>query len=149
MQPRLLLAPFVLILVVALAGCGADPETTPGPTVTVGVTSTTTAQGTPPAATQTTSAAPVDYNVELYDNSYDPTTLVVPNFQKVVFTNKGTLSHTVTIVKQGDPAGSYLRDQPLQPNGSLDYNFPNDGSYTVYCRYHGSETTGMRMTITV
>jgi plastocyanin len=152
MRPRLLLAPFVLTVVVALAGCGADPEGPDGPTVTVGTTVTTTAQGAPATGAPgapSSSAAPPDYDVELYDNSYDPATLAVPNFQKVTFTNKGTLSHTVTIVKQGDPPGSYLRDVPIQPNTAVDYNFPNDGTYNVFCRYHGTETSGMRMTITV
>ena len=144
------LAALACLLTLALAGCsGGTDDEDGGVTVQPG-TSTTAATGAGSTSAGTTSsAAAADYDVELYDSRYDPTTLSVPNFQKVVFTNKGTLSHTVTIVKQGDPPGTFLRDQPLQPNGALDYNFPNDGTYNVYCRYHGTETSGMHMTITV
>lgn len=139
------------LLLTALAGCSEagneDDEGAGGGVASSGAQSSQ-AGGTTTAAGSTTAAAP-DFNVEMYDNRYDPTTLAVPNYQKVVFENKGTLSHTVTIVRQGDPAGTTYRDQAVQTGANVDYNFPNDGTYTVYCRYHGSETSGMRMTITV
>lgn len=144
MRP-LLLACAVTVL---LAGCSGGSEDDgddglgPGPT-TSQPAPTTTAAGT------TSSAAPADYNVEMYDSRYDPLTLAVPNYQKVVFENKGALTHTVTIVRQGDSEGTTYRDQPVQNGATVDFNFPNDGTYTVYCRYHGTPTSGMHMTITV
>lgn len=138
---------FALLLAVALGGCaggGADDGVRD-----MTSTSQPTTPGSSTGASSSTSSAPVDYTVELYDSRYDPTSLAVPNYQKVVFVNNGALTHTVTIVRAGDPAGTTYRDQPVQTGGSVDFNFPNDGTYTVYCRYHGSETSGMRMTITV
>ena len=140
----------VLLLGILLAGCNSSPPADPDPT-SGGATTTSAGTTTAPATTSqaTSSSAPADYGVELYDNRYDPTTLAVPNYQKVVFTNLGALTHTVTIVKQGDPAGTTYRDQPVQNGATVDFNFPNDGTYTVYCRYHGTETSGMHMTVTV
>lgn len=143
------LAAVACLMTLFLAGCAGetpDEDDDGGVTVQPG---TSGADGGATTAGSPTSQAPADYNVELYDSRYDPTTLVVPNFQKVVFENKGALTHTVTIVRQGDSAGTAYRDQPVQTGATVDFNFPNDGTYTVYCRYHGSETSGMRMTITV
>lgn len=145
------------LLLTSLAGCsgGTGGEDDPGDDgdLPTGGQGSGGGQGTTwqgaTGTTGTTSAQPADYNVEMHDSRFDPTTLTVPNYQKVVFENKGSLSHTVTIVRQGDPAGTTYRDQAVQTGANVDYNFPNDGTYIVYCRYHGSETSGMRMTITV
>lgn len=142
----------VCLLTLALAGCagGGAGDDDDGAPVQPGTTSSTQATGGGSSAgTTSSSPAPADYNVELYDSRYDPTTLAVPNFQKVVFENKGALTHTVTIVRQGDAVGTTYRDEPIQTGRTVDFNFPNDGTYVVYCRYHGSETSGMHMTITV
>ena len=146
-----MLAAAVCLMTLALAGCaggGADDDGDGAP-VQPGTTSSTQATGGGSSASTSSSAAPADYNVELYDSRYDPTTLAVPNYQKVIFENKGALTHTVTIVRQGDAVGTTYRDQPVQTGATVDFNFPNDGTYVVYCRYHGSETSGMHMTITV
>ena len=142
---------FACLMTITLAGCSANPERDADGDggVTVQPHSQTQDSDGSTTSGSPTSQTPMDYNVELYENRYDPTSLAVPNYQKVVFENKGTLSHTVTIVRQGDPAGSTYRDQAIQVGGMVDFNFPNDGVYTVFCRYHGSETSGMRMTITV
>jgi plastocyanin len=138
------------LITVALAGCsGGAPKNEDEPGATIQPHTENATASASSAHTASSSAAAPDYTVELYDNRYDPTNLVVPNYQKVVFKNLGTLSHTVTIVRQGDPAGTTYRDQAIQTGSEIDFNFPNDGTYTVYCRYHGTETSGMHMTITV
>ncbi|MFA5944442.1 MAG: cupredoxin domain-containing protein [Candidatus Thermoplasmatota archaeon] len=147
MRPAVVLV--FALLALAIAGCNSSPDAPPTSTSSNASSTTGGQTSTSPTSTSTSSSAAPDYTVDLVDNRYDPTTLAVPNFQKVVFTNKGTLSHTVTIVRQGDPPGSFLRDQAIQPNTETDFNFPNDGTYNVYCRYHGTETSGMHMTITV
>lgn len=153
MRASLPLALLAVTTALALAGCssgGGDDDSSTTPPLTVGSGSSSAANGGGSSNTQaSTSTAPPDYNVEMYDSRYDPVSLVVPNYQKVVFTNLGQLTHTVTIVRQGDSAGTTYRDQPVQYGATVDFNFPNDGTYTVYCRYHGTETSGMHMTITV
>jgi plastocyanin len=138
------------LMTLFLAGCADDtPDEDDGDDGGVTVQPGTSSSGGGTSSASPTSQAPADYNVELYDSRYDPLTLAVPNYQKVVFENKGALTHTVTIVRQGDSAGTTYRDQPVQTGATVDFNFPNDGTYTVYCRYHGTETSGMHMTITV
>ncbi|HUR62478.1 MAG TPA: hypothetical protein VM286_08970 [Candidatus Thermoplasmatota archaeon] len=135
-----------LCLLVPLAGC-TDTDDSPG-TPTTGTTGGTTTSGGSTGATGT--ADPLAASVDLHDDSFangNKTGLAVGTHIK--YANKGLHGHTVTVHWVGDALTTYKLDQTLQPGQSVNYTFAAPGTYHVFCRFHGTMTTGMATVVTV
>lgn len=86
--------------------------------------------------------------VTLRNNEFDPSRLTVDAGDEVHFEVKeGT--HTVTIHKVGDPTTTLLKDVNVAAGADEHFTFAAAGTYHVWCKLHGSMTTGMAMVVTV
>jgi plastocyanin len=63
------------------------------------------------------------------------------------FTNVGAIDHPVTVHRPPDAADEFLIDEVFAPGDSVDFTFDEPGTYHVYCRFHGTFTSGMRLTV--
>lgn len=81
--------------------------------------------------------------IEVRDNSFGPSNLTVTAGTTVTWDWVGAAAHNVTWAG-GTPAAS-----PTQTSGTYTRNFAAAGSFAYYCSIHGTETTGMRGTVTV
>ncbi len=137
----------LLMAVVLLSGCTAEPKgtpqpTQPAPTQTIitqpTVTQTLTAQpGTTgtltatPAGTQTLTAQPV--SVEIKGYSFNPPTITVPEGTTVTWTNNDNVTHTVTV-----KTGTGFDSGPLSPGETFSYGFNTTGTFDYGCSIHPS-----------
>lgn len=92
--------------------------------------------------------------VSATDNQFTPNTMTVKEDTAVSFKNDGNVLHSVTVHKVGDPATQTKKDTDIAKDASTTYEFPDAGTYHVYCKYHsggaaGNFGTGMVMTVTV
>lgn len=146
---RWLVAILALLL---LAGCmGEEDEGDDN-----GAPTTTAAGGAP-----TTSDDPGDggdmMHVAVGDDSFevegDPdsnngnTTAAVGH--EFMFVNEGQRDHTVTIHKVGDALNVTVLDEVIAPGEEVGYTFAQATTYHVWCRYHGTMTGGMHLTVVV
>jgi len=74
--------------------------------------------------------------VGLYDNRFDPPTLIVSAGTTVRWTNQGHHKHTVT-----SDSGDW-GSKGLEPEGIYLYTFPQPGTYTYHCEMHPAEMRG-------
>lgn len=135
---RRLLLP-LLAAAVALAGC-TSPSPTPAPEGLPGDTGSTGANGTieEPGTTPPPDpgAEPVAANVSMVDNLYLPDALQVAAGSAVRFTNDGGADHTVTLLREGDPAE--FADRDVEPGGETVVGFVEAGTYKLRCTYHSA-----------
>jgi plastocyanin len=87
------------------------------------------------------------FTITLSDNEYDPACARVTRMQSLTLENTGSNSHTFTIDRTSidveAPGGEMLN---LEPPAEV---LPA-GTYTVYCRFHGSaDGSGMSMELRV
>ncbi len=92
-----------------------------------------------------------DGTVEVDDNYFEPTEATVAAGTTVTLQMEGgaARSHTVTIHKVGNPATMMMHNHTMGPSGMTEYTFATAGTCHVWCRFHGSMTSGMRMLVTV
>jgi len=88
-------------------------------------------------------------HVRAEDNRFNPTSMTIDAGTEVHFENVGQNEHTVTIHKVPDPPTTTVKDDEIQPGEDTHYTFAEAGTYHAWCKYHGTMTTGMTMTITV
>lgn len=132
---RAVLAVCVLALVLS-AGCMGGTSSSSSPTSAAAPSSTTT------------TTVGLDM-VTLRDNYFENGNRTVAPGTMVTFQNLGAHAHTVTIHKAGDPLDVTRLNQTLQPGQSTVFVFTEPSMYHVWCRFHGTMTTGMAMTMTV
>lgn len=109
----------VLTLLALLAACGStSPPTSSHPTQA-------------PTATAPTSSAP---SVTISNFTFSPATLTVSVGTKVTWTNKDSVTHTVTADQ-----GAFDSDD-LSPGHSFSFTFTKAGTYTYHCKIHASMT---------
>ncbi|MFA5943527.1 MAG: cupredoxin domain-containing protein [Candidatus Thermoplasmatota archaeon] len=87
--------------------------------------------------------------VSMIDNSFKDA-----NFDRIpggqaMYMNQGQNPHTVTIHLVGEPATTLKVDETLQPDQTKTYTFATAGTYHVFCKFHGTMTSGMSSTVTV
>lgn len=86
--------------------------------------------------------------VTLRNNEFDPTRLTIDAGKEVHFeVEEGT--HTVTIHKVGDPTTMMMKDVNVAAGADEHFTFSAAGTYHVWCKLHGTMTTGMAMVVTV
>jgi|GEM_PF-3472130 len=83
-------------------------------------------------------------NINIQDNFFSPTTLSVPVGTTVVWTNNGTMMHTVTADNGSFDSGD------IMPGGTFSETFNTIGTIAYFCRHHGGPGgVGMSGVITV
>ena len=108
-------------LLVLLAACGSTTTTAP--------TSTPT---TAPASTPTTAPPSTGNSISIMNFAFSPLTLTVKTGTKVTWTNKDTVTHTVTDDKSAFNSGL------LTPGNSFSFTFTQAGTYSYHCNIHHS-----------
>jgi plastocyanin len=89
-------------------------------------------------------AAPVTHQVKVVDFSFSPASLTVHAGDTVVWTNHGSVAHTVTADNGSFNSGS------LSPGQSFSHTFPSAGTVAYHCQFHGAAGgVGMSGRITV
>lgn len=86
--------------------------------------------------------------VTLRSSTFDPARLTVEAGTEVHF-EVASGSHTVTIHKAGDPTTMLLKDTQVASGGDEHFTFSAAGTYHVWCKFHGTMTSGMAMVVTV
>jgi plastocyanin len=90
------------------------------------------------------SAAPATHQIKIVDFSFSPSALSVQPGDTVVWTNHGTVDHTVTADNGSFNSGS------LSPGQSFSHTFNSAGVVAYHCQFHGAAGgIGMSGRITV
>ena len=163
-QKRGLRPVFLALMALLLASCGSSPTPLPQLAVPTAIPAATTAptaaEAAPPATapaapaeatSAATQAAPVPltgqgqtFQVDLTDNAFSPVDLTIPVGSKVVWTNKGQRSHTVTA-----DDGSFKSDT-LKNGDVFEHVFDQAGTFLYYCEFHGGPNgQGMAAAVSV
>lgn len=116
-------------LLVLLAACGSTTTTAPTNTPTTAPTNTPT---TAPASTPTTAPPSTGNSISIMNFAFSPLTLTVKTGTKVTWTNKDTVTHTVT-----DDKGAF-NSGLLTPGNSFSFTFTQAGTYSYHCNIHHS-----------
>lgn len=111
-----------LWLALGLAGCGSKEEK---PTGEVGTT------------------------ISLVDDEYRPSAATAKVGDVYKFVNQGARTHTVTIHRPPAPETELLKDIELKPGKTTFFEFQEDGTYHVWCKYHGRLGARMHLDVTV
>jgi len=128
----------VVLGLVLLAGCGADPDDSQRAAIpTVAPTGDTV-----PANGETV-------EVLALDNNYLPQTLTITAGTEVLWVNNGRNDHNV--VPEGDPTAVTwgVLDAAFMPTQSYARVFTTPGTYVYYCTIHGTAKAAMFGTIVV
>jgi plastocyanin len=124
-------------LLVLLAACGGTtttastntPTTAPTNTPTTAPTNTPT---TAPTNTPTTGPTSTGNSVTIMNFAFSPATLTLKTGTKVTWTNKDTVTHTVTADQGAFNSGL------LSPGNSFSFTFTKAGTYSYHCNIHHS-----------
>jgi len=113
-----------LSLLLVLTGCGTTtPAATPTPTSVAS-----------PTPTSTTTPTPAHANVEISGFAFVPSTLTVSVGTTVTWTNKDSVSHTVT-------SNDNLFNSGTLANGAtFQHTFSQKGTFQYHCSIHTSMT---------
>ena len=129
---HLALAAAASVLLIGLAGCSSD-----GPTETEQATSTPTPTGEPlPDPNYVDTAPSGSPTVEMFSDSFDPTSLSITAGDTVIFSSGDDLIHALKVAN--------LDDVTVTDGIPQFYQFKDAGTYTVT-----DEVSGATATITV
>jgi plastocyanin len=78
-------------------------------------------------------------------SAFSPGVDTVAAGSTVTWTNNDAYGHTVTSA----PASSEVFDTPVAGGASFSHTFSTAGTFSYYCKIHGTPTSGMRGTIVV
>lgn len=141
MRAAALLLP-LLFAAVLLAGCSSNSGGNGG----------NTGGATPGGALTTTSSAgggsPEELMVSMVDNRFVDGDKSVPVGSSIMYMNEGSHTHTVTVHWTGEDARLTRLNQTLEPGQQVTFTFDQKGTYHVWCRFHGTMTTGMASVVT-
>ena len=92
-----------------------------------------------------------DNDVEVDDDYFEPeeTTIDAGTTLHFEVESGAEHGHTITIHKVGDPVTTLLENKTVRAGDALDFTFSQAGTYHVWCRFHGTMTSGMHMLVTV
>ncbi len=131
---------FIIGLVFTLAACGSTPSTASTSTPTVAPTATSTptvaptATPTPtPTAAATTAPSSGGSSVSIANFAFSPQSLTVKVGTKVTWTNKDSVTHTVT-------ANGGAFGQTVLSSSTFSFTFTKAGTYSYHCAIHRNMT---------
>jgi plastocyanin len=122
-------------LIVLLAACGGTTTTAPTSTPTTAPTNTpTTGPTSTPTTASTNTPTSTGNSVTIMNFAFSPATLTVKAGTKVTWTNKDTVTHTVTADQGAFNSGL------LSPGNSFSFTFTQAGTFSYHCNIHHSMT---------
>jgi plastocyanin len=86
----------------------------------------------------------VTVEVKIVDNAFEPAEITVAPGTTVIWTNSGQVQHTVTVGERDNPTGMFDSGY-LDPGGTFQYTFTEEGIFPYYCIPH----PGMDATVIV
>lgn len=90
-------------------------------------------------------------SIEARDNFFAPTSVTVEAGDTITWKNTGAITHNVTsggdLSTEADDGA--LFDQDLPSGQSFSYTAEEPGTIAYFCRFHGTQSSGMSGTITV
>lgn len=96
------------------------------------------------------SSTSASHEVEIKDNLFEGGDITLAAGTTVEFDNEGNNLHNVQVKKVGGAGGTaLLLDRDLAHEQSVELTFADAGTYHAWCKYHGSEGSGMAMTLTI
>ena len=121
-----------LVLAVLLSGCTAPKTTTttPVPTTQPTITQPSPTQTLTGSPTQTLTAQPVA--IEITNYAFVPATVTIPKGTTVIWTQKDTVSHTIT--------GTGFDSGPLSQGDTFSQTFNDAGTFNYHCSIHATMT---------
>jgi plastocyanin len=136
----------VLLAVVALTACSAEPADT-GSDATSPPAESEAASSSPEEAEESASeaAGSEEERVRIVGSAFDPAELTVPVGTEVVWVNADSFAHTVSEGTDGQTVDDPIVDEEIAQNGTVSVTFEEAGTYDITCKIHPS----MNMTITV
>lgn len=87
--------------------------------------------------------------ITMEDNTIKNGDMQVNVNDRAMYMNRGSTTHTVTVHLVGDGSTTYKLDSEVQPGKDVTYRFTAPGTYHVFCKLHGTMTSGMTSTVTV
>jgi plastocyanin len=124
MKPRLLLAPVLIALSLALAACGGSDDSS---TETEAATDTTAESNSAPAPS---GEAQRSEKVEIVEFTYGPDPVTVQAGGKVIWLNEDTAPHTATADDGSFDTGTLERGKLKSET------FKQAGTYPYFCEIH-------------
>jgi plastocyanin len=124
MRPRLLLAPVLIALSLALTACGSSDDSS---TETEAATDTTTESTSAPAPS---GEAQRSEKVEIVEFTYGPDPVTVQAGGKVIWLNEDTAPHTATADDGSFDTGTLERGKLKSET------FKQAGTYPYFCEIH-------------
>ena len=121
--------PIVVVAVMLLAGCAGTKS--------------------PTGEDQEMADTPEFKMITMVDNTIKNGDMSLDVNDRAMYMNRGSAAHTVTVHMVGDGATMYKLDTELQPGKDATYSFAAPGTYHVFCKLHGTMTSGMTSTVTV
>jgi plastocyanin len=91
------------------------------------------AAGCSKKSTNSNPPSPAANQVDIHDFYFQPDSLAVDSGTTVTWTNRGSVSHTVT----SDSSG-YFGSSQLSPSHTFSFAFPNKGTFHYHCSIHSS-----------
>jgi plastocyanin len=135
--PRTGLCVILLSVLTIFAACGTSSQAA-SPTNTATTAAAPTATATTTAATTPTASSQSGSSVSISDFAFSPAALTASVGTTVTWTNKDSVTHTVT-----DDKGAFNHSVP--PGQTFKFTFTKAGTYTYHCSIHPS----MRATVVV
>lgn len=127
-MPTLRIPAFIVVMVLATAGCsGAASPTSPATAPSMAASAQATAGGSGSKA------------VEIKNTAFNPATITVKAGDKVTWTNNDGFAHTVTLDDNSFDSGT------LNAAATFDHTFATAGTFAYHCTIHAS----MHGTVTV
>ncbi len=118
---------------------------TPAPPTSTPLSSTNTLTPVPTVTvTPTPTITPGIVNVNIVDYAFSPQTITVTLGTRVIWTNTGTMTHTVN-----SDDGSSFASGNIAPSGTFSRTFTTTGTIGYHCTIHGGIHTGMYGTVVV
>lgn len=102
------------------------------------VTPSTTDQTMPSTTEQTMPSGVQSTTVDIMGLAFNPSTITVPSGTTIIWTNRDSVSHTVT--------GSNFDSGSIPPGGTFSQTFNNVGTFTYGCTIHTTMKGGVVVT---
>ena len=127
----LLLALLIGAVTIALYIYYADYQRQSQPQSSEPSQGTQTSDTQPHQSQPPTQGQPQDYEIEIEDFAFAPTTLTIKKGDSVMWKNRDSVSHTVT-----SDSGEEINSQSLNIDQTYSHTFSNPGTYTYHCTPH-------------
>ncbi len=87
------------------------------------------------ASADTNLASTTIYAISIVDNSFSPPNVMIPVGSTILWTNNGSVAHTVT--SDNSDVSTMFSSGSINPGATFGWTFNKAGVYPYYCSFHG------------